>query len=73
MPFDTSNGIEGATSKLEWEFVVAPVIEDQDSPYAERGGDFRTAHREWCRKPEPLSVFEKKMADAVNSRLISSS
>ncbi|EOD32716.1 hypothetical protein EMIHUDRAFT_230507 [Emiliania huxleyi CCMP1516] len=69
-PFDTSNGIEGATSKLEWEFVVAPVIEDQDSPYAERGGDFRTAHREWCRKPEPLLVYEKKMADEMNPRLV---
>ena len=68
MPFATSNGIEGATSKLEWEFVVAPV-EDQDSRYAERGGDFRTAHREWCRKPEPLSVYEAKMAREVSPLL----
>ena len=71
LPFATSNGIEGATSKLEWEFVVAPVVEDQDSRYAERGGDFRTAHREWCRKPEPLSVYQKKMADEMNPRLVS--
>ena len=49
--------------------VVAPV-EDQDGRYAERGGDFRTAHREWCRKPEPLSVFEKKMADEMNPKLV---
>ncbi|EOD35777.1 hypothetical protein EMIHUDRAFT_467364 [Emiliania huxleyi CCMP1516] len=68
VPFDTSNGIKGATSKLEWEFVVAPV-EDQDGRYAERGGDFRTAHSEWCRKPEPLPVYEAKMADEMNPRL----
>ena len=47
VPFDTSNGIKGATSKLEWEFVVAPVVADQDSRYAERGGDFRTLHPDW--------------------------
>ena len=70
VPFDTSNGIEGATSKLEWEFVVAPVVEDPDGRYAERGGDFRTVHPEWCRKAEPLSVYEAKMADEMNPRLV---
>ncbi|EOD31475.1 hypothetical protein EMIHUDRAFT_231872 [Emiliania huxleyi CCMP1516] len=68
VPFDTSNGIEGVSSRLEWEFVVAPVIED--GRYAERGGDFRTVHPDWCRKPEPLSVYEAKMADEVNPRLV---
>mmetsp|Transcript_29887 Transcript_29887/g.90939 ORF Transcript_29887/g.90939 Transcript_29887/m.90939 type:complete len:515 (+) Transcript_29887:36-1580(+) len=44
LPFDTSNGIKGSTPRLEWEFVVAPVVEDPDGRYAERGGDFRTVH-----------------------------
>ena len=64
LPFDTSNGIKGSTPRLEWEFVVAPV--DEDGRYPERGGDFRTAHPNWSRKPEPLSVYEKKMADEMN-------
>ena len=70
VPFKTSNGIEGATSRLEWEFVVAPVVKDPDGRYPERGDDFRTAHPNWCRKPEPLSVYEKKMADEMNPLLI---
>jgi len=68
LPFDTSNGIKGSTPRLEWGFVVAPLFED--GCYPERGGDFRTVHPEWCRKPEPLAVYEAKMADEMNPRLV---
>ena len=59
-PFSTSNGIEGATSALEWEFVVAPDTSSPDR-YPERGGTFREEHPGWCRKPEELSVYEREM------------
>ena len=35
-----------------------------------RGDGFREAHPEWCRKAEPLSVYEAKMADEMNPRLV---
>ena len=57
LPFSTSNGVQGATSAREWEFVTAPTrIEN----YVERG-DFRERHPEKCRKVEPLADYEKKM------------
>ena len=57
-PFDTSNGMKGVTSATEWEFVVKPNI---GHDYAERGGNFRAEHPEWCRKPLELSVFKDKL------------
>jgi len=61
-PFDTSNGIKGATSKVEWEFVVSPDIDAAARDrYPERGGDFRAMHPGWCRKPRTLDVMEEKM------------
>ena len=68
LPFDTSNGMSGAVSRLEWEFVVDP---DTTSPerYVERGGTFREEHPGWCRKPEPLSVYEAKM-EGINEKLV---
>ena len=59
------NEVQSFKDQFKWEFVVEHVVADQDSRYAERGGDFRTAHREWCRRAEPLSVYEAKMADEV--------
>ena len=58
-PFDTSNGITGVTSATEWEFVVEPNAAPEH--YAERGGNFRAEHPDWCRKPLALSVFEEKV------------
>ena len=58
-PFDTSNGIKGVTSATEWEFVVQPNA--APGHYAERGGNFRAEHPEWCRKPLALSVFEERV------------
>ena len=60
MPFNTSNGVEGTTSELEWEFVVAPK---EGFSYKERGGGFREEHPDWCRKPLLLSAFEKAFND----------
>lgn len=60
VPFSTSNGMDGATSAMEWEFVLSPNVKSLDL-YVERGGDFRTAHPEWCRKPYPLAKFERRM------------
>ena len=54
-PFDTSNGITGVTSATEWEFVVEPNAAPEH--YAERGGNFRAEHPEWCRQaPRALRV-----------------
>ena len=64
-PFRTSNGMEGVLSEQEWEFVLAP---SQKKEYAERGGDFRAEHPEWCRQALPLGVFELRMAQ-VNRKL----
>jgi NLR family CARD domain-containing protein 3 len=66
MPFSTSNGMEGATSALEWEFVVEPVL--NSSRYVERGGDFPQLHPEWCRIAKPLSSFTAAF-DERNARL----
>ena len=66
-PFDTSNGMKGVISALEWEFVFDPNTSDQNR-YVERGGTFKDEHPGWCRKPEPLSVYIEKMGD-VNRRL----
>ena len=64
-PFNTSNGIEGVTSKMEWEFVVQPdtTATEPGSMYKERGGDFIATHREWCRVPTALTVYEEKMEE----------
>ena len=64
-PFWTSNGMEDAVSKEEWEFVVAPKRKKE---YAERGGDFRSKHSEWCRQALPLPLYEARMA-RVNDKL----
>ena len=66
-PFDTSNGMKGVISALEWEFVVTPNT-SHPSVYVERGGTFQKEHPDWCRKPEPLSVYREKMRD-INCRL----
>ena len=58
MPFDTSNGIVGATPSREWEFITEFAV---GVDYVERGGDFRERHPDWCRKAEPLAVYEEKM------------
>ena len=68
VPFKTSNGIEGATPRLEWEFVVAPDTTDPER-YVDRGGTFREEHPGWCRKPEPLSVYEARM-EGTNEKLV---
>ena len=60
-PFETSNGIKGATSADEWECVVKPNA--APNRYAERGGSFREEHPAWCRKPLALSHFVKKMRE----------
>ena len=65
--FDTSNGMKGVISALEWEFVVTPNT-SHPSVYVERGGTFQKEHPDWCRKPEPLSVYREKMRD-INCRL----
>ena len=57
LPFDTSNGIKGATSALEWEFITAPTT---ITNYVERGG-FREKHPDKCRKAEALAIYEEKM------------
>ena len=44
VPFTSSNGMQ-TISSTEWEFVDRP---DLTIAYAERGGDFRTSHPEWC-------------------------
>jgi hypothetical protein len=67
-PFSTSNGIGGAVPSVEWEFVAKPDISQPDR-YVERGGSFRQDHPSWCRKPEPLDVYEGKM-QVVNGRLV---
>jgi hypothetical protein len=64
--FSTSNGIEGATPATEWAFVVQPTT---NSSYAERDGEFRTRHPEWCRQPIPLAEMEERMETTVNARL----
>ena len=62
LPFDSSNGIKGTTSAMEWEFVVSPdTSSSAQNKYAERGGDFRQLHPNWCRRPKPLSIMEEKM------------
>lgn len=66
VPFATSNGITGATPSAEWSFVVRPTA---TGAYVERGGDFRTRHPEWCRRPVPLDEMEERMEHAVNARL----
>ena len=63
--FCTSNGIEGATSAIEYEFVVAPRA---DGDYVERGGNFRALHPEWCRQAVPLPRLEARMR-RLNKRL----
>ena len=65
MPFNTSNGIKGATSETEWQFVVEP----QGDAYVERGGTFREEHPDWCRKPTPLAVYKKTMDTEINPKL----
>ena len=60
LPFESSNGIKGTTSAEEWEFVFKPDMAAPDT-YAERGGDFRTSHPEWCRKPTALAVLKETM------------
>ena len=65
LPFSTANGIEGATSALEWEFVVEPK---GGFDYVERGGDFRVRSPELCRVVKPLAVFHGKMR-RLNERL----
>ena len=60
LPFDSSNGIKGTTSELEWEFVVSPDTTNKDK-YAERSGDFREKHPDWCRKLRPLEVMKQEM------------
>ena len=67
-PFSTSNGIGGAVPSVEWEFVAKPDISQPDR-YVERGGSFRQDHPSWCRKPEPLDVYEGKM-QVVNGKLV---
>ena len=67
-PFSTSNGIEGATSTREWEFVVNPIATDPDR-YVERGGTFRQEHPGWCRQPIELSVYVGKM-EGINKKLV---
>ena len=57
LPFDTSNGIKGATSALEWEFITAPTT---ITNYVERGG-FREKHPDKCRKAGALAIYEEKM------------
>ena len=65
--FSTSNGIENATPKLEWEFVVSPKVTEADR-YVERGGSFRDEHKDLCRKPEPLSMYEAELKK-INAKL----
>ena len=67
LPFSTSNGISGATSILEWQFVWDPR---ESVGYVERGGAFRDQHPEWCRKPLPLVVYKQKMEVEINPRLV---
>jgi NLR family CARD domain-containing protein 3 len=68
LPFDTSNGIKGATSELEWEFVYSPDTSARDR-YVERGGNFAEDHPDWCRSAVPLSKYIEKMEIDVNPRL----
>ena len=65
-PFDTSNGVEGATSETEWQFVVDPSAAGE---YVERGGTFRAEHPDWCRMPTPLAVYKQTMETEINPRL----
>lgn len=65
--FATSNGIDGATSAAEWEFVVQPNCEHPEL-YVERGGNFRAEHPEWCRRPAPLAKYERRM-QRMNAKL----
>ena len=55
--------IKGVTSAMEWEFVTVPdtSAKEPGSKYGERGGDFITTHRDWCRVPTALTVYEEKM------------
>ena len=65
LAFKTSNGFEGVTSELEWEFVTEPK---EDKVYAERGGRFKEEHPDWCRKAVSLQTYKVQM-DEVNLKL----
>ena len=63
-PFTTPNGFEGATSRREWEWVVAPKM---GGSYVERA-DIR-AHNPTCsRQPIQLREYEVRM-ESINVRL----
>jgi hypothetical protein len=62
-PFDTSNGVHGATSRSEWEFVTAP---SDERSYVDR--QWSEEQRDCARAPVPLAQLEVKMA-GVNARL----
>ena len=67
-PFNTSNGIFGATSLEEWEFVVNP--NPNGTSYVERSDGFDSEHPEWRRAnhAQPLAFYAVRM-DAQNARL----
>ena len=71
LPFESSNGIKGTTPAKEWEFVFNPDTAAAPDMYAERSGDFRTRHPEWCRNPTSLADMEERMrlknADLVSA------
>ena len=71
LPFESSNGIKGTTPAKEWEFVFKPDTAAAPDMYAERSGDFRTRHPEWCRNPTSLADMEERMrlknADLVSA------
>ena len=68
VPFSTSNGMEHTTSRLEYEFVVAPDLPNAAQKYAERGGGFRDRTPHWCRVPLTLDALERRM-DEQNALL----
>ena len=68
VPFETTNGVKGATSEREWEFVAEPrMFGDHAGRYVEREGPHSPSHR---RSPCCIHMLQDRLK-RVNVQLAS--